>query len=165
MKIGEVARASGTPVKTIRYYEGEGLLPPPPRTSSRYRIFGLEDLARLQFIRKAKRLGLSLTEIKGILRLYERNEPTCSHVRMLLDQKLSQVTAALNDLQQFRDELLQLRERAGTLRDCRPTGARICGIIEETALVALNENTQAVTWLRPSSKAGNVNLQKTGDAR
>ncbi len=66
MKIGELARATGTNAKTIRFYEAYGLMPDPPRTTSGYRSYSAESVSRLDFILKAKRLGLSLHEILGI---------------------------------------------------------------------------------------------------
>ena len=130
MNIGELAKTTGVGSKTIRYYEAEGLIPQPIRTHAGYRVYRQSDVERLLFIKKGKRLGLSLREIKGILQLHDRQEPTCMHVRSLLDAKLSQVEAAIKDLQEFRDELLDLRDSAGKLEDCRPYGGQICGIIE-----------------------------------
>ena len=65
MKIGELARSTGATVKTIRFYEDAGLMPAAPRTESGYRIYGTEAVERLEFIRKAKRLGMSLDHIGG----------------------------------------------------------------------------------------------------
>lgn len=149
MKIGELARATGFKDKTIRYYERQGLLPDPERTPSGYREYGPEGIDRLAFIRKAKRLGLSLEDIKSILLIHDRSEATCLHVRSLLDEKLAQADAALKDLQRFRVELSGIRERAGGVEDCRPSGGRICGIIENTAFVA---SDKALEWLRPGAK-------------
>ena len=146
MRIGELAEATGLTTKTIRFYEGEGLLPNPDRTPSGYRVYDLGDTARLEFIRKAKRLGLSLEEVKGILHLHNRGEPTCVHVRSLLDGKLAQVDKALEDLKEFRAELAWLRDEAGVLEDCRPSGGRICGIIERAGLSVSNET---LAWMEP----------------
>ncbi|MCI0438955.1 MAG: heavy metal-responsive transcriptional regulator [Chloroflexi bacterium] len=131
MKIGELANATGLTAKTIRFYEDEGLLPPAPRTSSGYRIYGDEDVVRLEFVRKAKRLGLTLEDIKSILRLHDSSEPTCAHVRSLLDEKLAEVDRAIADLQRFRAALSDIRDRAGDIVDCRPEGGVICSIIED----------------------------------
>jgi DNA-binding transcriptional MerR regulator len=130
MNIGELAKATGLTTKTIRFYEEAGVLPGPPRTLSGYRVYRVEDIPRLEFIRKARRLGLSLEEVRGILGLHDRSEPTCLHVRSLLEEKLAQVERALEDLQGLRAELAQLRDQAGTMEDCRPSGGGICGIIE-----------------------------------
>lgn len=144
MKIGEVAKATGLTTKTIRFYEAEGLLPDSARRPSGYREFGVDAIDRLEFIRKAKRLGLSLDEIKGILQVHDLDEPTCIHVRSLLDEKVAQVEKALRDLQEFRAELTQLRDEAGTLEDCRTEGGRICGIIESTGLRLSDD---ALAWI------------------
>lgn len=130
MKIGELATATGLTAKTIRFYEDAGLLPPAPRTSSGYRIYGGGDVARLEFVRKAKRLGLTLGDIKGILRLHDRSEPTCAHVRSLLDDKLAEADRAIADLQRFRAALAEIRDRADDIVDCRSEGGGICTIIE-----------------------------------
>ena len=144
MRIGELARAVGLTAITIRYYESVGLLPRPERTSSNYRVYGAEHVERLQFVTKAKRLGLSLEEIKGIFQLHNRQEATCVHVRTLLEAKLEQVDALVRELVEFRRELAHLRDTAGTMEDCRPSGGQICGIIERGEV---GVSVQALTWL------------------
>ena len=141
MKIGELARATGLTTKTIRFYEDQALLPEPPRTVSGYRVYRPGDVGRLELIRKAKRLGLSLEEIKGVLQLHDLREPTCVHVRSLLEQKLAQVEQAIADLRAFRDELAGLKDESGTLDDCAPSGGEICSIIEASGMPGLRANT------------------------
>jgi MerR family copper efflux transcriptional regulator len=134
MRIGELAGSTGQTPKTIRFYEAEGLMPDPPRTPSGYRVYGDEDIERLRFIGMAKRLGLSLGEIGGILRLHDRREPTCGHVRSLLDEKLAQIERALAELQAFRSEISRLKDETGDQTDCRSSGGGICSIIEESGI-------------------------------
>ncbi len=67
MKIGDVARLSGLPVKRIRYYERRGLLEPATRSEAGYRVYGAEEVARLEFIKRAKLLGLTLKEIRELV--------------------------------------------------------------------------------------------------
>ncbi|MBI4311783.1 MAG: heavy metal-responsive transcriptional regulator [Chloroflexi bacterium] len=134
MNIGEVAELTGVPARTIRYYEAEGLLPAPHRGENGYRSYGAGDAERLLFVKKARLLGLSLREIKGILLLHDQQRPTCVHVRSLLDAKLAEVDSAIAQLQSFKRELEALRGSAGAVEDCRPVGGRICGIIEQTLL-------------------------------
>lgn len=67
MTIGEVARRSGFTIKALRFYERQGLLPPCGRTSSGYRLYGEADLHRLEFIRQAKALGLTLGAIRDLV--------------------------------------------------------------------------------------------------
>ena len=68
LKIGQLARAAGVNVETIRYYERRGLLPEPPRTRSGYREYPESDVARLGFIRRAQELGFTLKEVKELIR-------------------------------------------------------------------------------------------------
>ncbi|MCH8974723.1 MAG: heavy metal-responsive transcriptional regulator [Chloroflexi bacterium] len=144
MKIGDLARAVGTTVKTIRFYEDAGLIRAAPRTESGYRIYEKADVERLGFIRSAKRLGMSLEEIRGVLQLHDLNEPTCVHVRALLDDKIARIELALKELRDFRRDLASLRDKAGDLEDCCPTGGNICGIVERSE-VTLDE--ASLTWL------------------
>lgn len=146
MKIGELAKATGLSAKTIRFYEGEGLIPDPPRTGSGYRSYSTPDADRLVFILKAKRLGLSLDEIKGILQLHDGSEPTCVHVRSLLDEKVAQVETAIQDLLGFKEELESLRDQSTSLVDCRPSGGNICSIIEQSGIVVAQAS---LGWAEP----------------
>ena len=150
MKIGELARVTGLSSKTIRYYEAEGLIPEPPRTGSGYRAYSEPDIARLGFVIKAKRLGLSLDEIKGILKLHDRSEPTCMHVRSLLDEKVAQIETAIKDLLGFKQDLELLRDQATSQVDCRPMGGNICSIIEDSGIKA---TPSSLGWAEPLGRA------------
>ncbi len=146
MKIGELAKATGLSTKTIRFYEDQGLIPDPPRTDAGYRAYAEPDVARLEFILKAKRLGLSLEEIKGILQLHDRSEPTCVHVRFLLEEKIAQIKTVIQDLLGFKGELEMLRDTATTLVDCRPLGGNICSIIEQSGIKV---SPSSLGWAEP----------------
>ena len=130
MKIGELANATGLTTKTIRYYELNRLLEEPRRTDSGYRLYDSEDVERLEFIKKAKSLGLSLEEIRDILLLYEQRQSPCVHVLALLDRKLAQVDKMISELDEFRRELLRLRMESQVRLEQLPEESRICGIIE-----------------------------------
>ncbi len=130
MKIGELAKATGLTTKTIRYYELTRLLEEPRRTDSGYRLYTSQDVERLEFIKKAKNLGLSLEEIREILVLYEQRLSPCVHVLALLDRKLEQVNNMISELDEFRRELLRLRIESQVRLEQLPEESRICGIIE-----------------------------------
>ena len=115
MKIGELARRTGTTTKTIRYYEDIGLLPEPARTRNGYRDYGDEAVDRLSFIRDAQATGLSLTEIDSILDLRSRGETTCEHVTELLGRHLAALDDHIERLQTTRSKLAELTERANRL--------------------------------------------------
>ena len=67
MTIGGLARAAATKVKTVRYHERIGLLPPPPRTQANYRSYGTAELAHMSFIRRARGLGSTAEQVRALL--------------------------------------------------------------------------------------------------
>ena len=91
MKIGELARAAGVPIDTVRYYERQGLLPLPARTASGYRQYGHDDAARLRFVRRAKALGFTLEEIRELLSLSARREADMAGMKAAAMQKLADI--------------------------------------------------------------------------
>ena len=143
MKIGELGKATNLSTKTIRFYESEGLISDPPRTNSGYRTYVDSDVARLEFILKAKRLGLSLDEIRGILRLHDRSEPTCVHVRSVLEEKMAQIETVIQDLLGLKEELQSLEDHTTSMVDCRPQGGNICSIIEDSGI---NVAQSSLAW-------------------
>ena len=80
MKIGELAKATGTKVETVRYYETAGLLPPPARTHANYRDYDLAHLERLMFIRRSRDLGFTLKSLRELLKLADDNDESCDAV-------------------------------------------------------------------------------------
>ncbi len=129
MRIGEVAKISGVPVKTIRYYEEIGLLDVPSRSQSGYRDYGPEVIERLGFIRASQAFGLSLGEIREITAYRDRGEVPCAHVLELLRRRSAEIDERIEELQQARSVLDSLVARARKLRpqDCLPSG--VCHLI------------------------------------
>jgi len=125
MKISELARATRTPVGTIRHYEREGLLPEPPRQQDNgYRRYGPADVERLGLIRQARALDMSLGEIRVLLALHDTPQAPCDAVNALLDAHIGHVSARILELQQLEARLQQLRAR------CEQAGdAGHCGIL------------------------------------
>jgi len=127
---GDVAKALSIGVQTLHYYEREGLIPPPRRSGSGYRLYSPELIERVRFIRKAQALGLPLEEVRDLLRLAERGASPCGRVQAALAAKLHEVDERLLELQGFRDELAKLVHEAPVLRESgAPT--RLCAIVEE----------------------------------
>lgn len=108
MRTGDLAAASGTTAKTIRFYEQSGLLPAPPRTPAGYRDYPPETVTRLSFIRSAQTAGLSLAEIGAVLAVRDRGEPPCAHVTGLLRDHLAETEQRLADLAATRATLSDL---------------------------------------------------------
>src|SRR5260370_8226808 len=104
-KIGQVAQETGLSIDTIRFYEKQGLLKRSPRTEGGFRLFALSDIETLKFVRKAQELGFSLNEIRELLILRSDHVPACSHVKELLDQKLTAVEQKITKLQSLEPRL------------------------------------------------------------
>lgn len=108
MRIGELARRAGVGVDTVRYYEREGILPPADRADSGYRRYRPEDVARLQFVRRAKALGFTLTEIAELLALSGQRGADMEAVRTAAETRLADVNAKLAELERIRAGLQTL---------------------------------------------------------
>jgi MerR family transcriptional regulator, copper efflux regulator len=104
--IGELAARAGITRDALRYYERLGVIPRAPRTSGGFRVYSADVLTRLRFIKQAQRQGLTLAEIRELLRLDKsRGASQCRTVQLLLQRKLADVDARLTELQEFRRTL------------------------------------------------------------
>ena len=120
MQIGELAQRSGLSVKTLRYYEEIGVLAPPARTASGYRDYDDDTVGRLQFVRAAQAVGLTLGEIREVIAFRERGEAPCGHVLDVILHHVAEVDCRIAELQRLRADLDRLARRARTLdpADC-----------------------------------------------
>jgi DNA-binding transcriptional MerR regulator len=105
MKIGELARRVGLPIDTVRYYERNGLLPPPARRASGYREYEEADIPRLRFVLRAKHLGFSLIEIRELLELSDEHVGNVGNLKAAATAKLAEVEERLGQLTRIRDAL------------------------------------------------------------
>lgn len=104
-RIGSVARESGLPIKTIRYYDELGLLKTFGRTEGNYRLFNSDVFSRLRFIKRAQGLGLSLLEVKEFLKVHDQGDLPCDHIKVKLGDKLLQIEQQIQKLQILKQEL------------------------------------------------------------
>jgi DNA-binding transcriptional MerR regulator len=133
MRIGELAQRTGTTTKTIRYYEDIGLIPEPSRDSNDYRDYSPDAVDRLDFIRDAQATGLTLTEIGSILDLRSQGETTCDHVIDLLERHMVALDRHIENLQQTREQLASLTERARQLNPANCVDPIRCQTITDVA--------------------------------
>jgi Cd(II)/Pb(II)-responsive transcriptional regulator len=133
MRIGELSRATGVSVDTLRYYEREQLLTAPLRSGSNYRMYDTGHLEQVRFIRHCRSLDISLDEIRQLLSLRRQPRRSCLSVNALLDLKLTQLDQRIAELQQLQHELQMLRGRCSV-----PVTAEDCGILQ-----SLNAAAQA----------------------
>jgi MerR family copper efflux transcriptional regulator len=101
LTIGAVARGAGVGVDTIRYYEREGLLPPPRRRGSGYRDYDHEAVERLKFIRRAKALGFALEDIRELLALSADHERGVRGVKQRAEAKLAEIEQRIAEMQRM----------------------------------------------------------------
>ena len=113
--IAEVARRSGFPASTLRYYEDVGLVPAAGRTDAGYRVYDDRSLAKLAFVARAKQLGCTLDEIADLVTAWEgeRCEPVQDRLRGLVESKIADTQTRLGEMVAF---TAQLHEAAAALR-------------------------------------------------
>lgn len=121
LTIGELARATGTKVETIRYYERIGLLDAPGRTPGNYRAYDGIHLNRLSFIRRSRDLGFSLEQVRALLDLADQKDRPCEAVDKIATFHLAEVERKIADLTALRQELRDMVRQCGhgAVRDCR----------------------------------------------
>ena len=124
--IGAVARRVGIRTSAVRYYESQGILPPSRRLPNGYRVYEDDAVSSLRFIRRAQALGITLSEVKQLLRLAEQGKKPCPRVRELARQHLREVNAKMGELTALRSQLYRLlRSKAVSHRR-----GEVCPMIE-----------------------------------
>ena len=124
LKIGELAKVTGCQVVTIRYYEKEGLLHRPERTSANYRLYEEEDAERLRFIRRCRLHGMNLAEIRDLLAFKDNPTVSCAWINDLVERHIADVEAQIASLEHLKTHLEALR------RTCNGHQTHGCGIID-----------------------------------
>ena len=121
LSIGDLARRSATKVQTIRYYEQEGLMPVPPRSSGGQRRYEEFDAQRLDFIRHARELGFPLDAVRELLLLSDRPDQSCESVDRVAREVLADVEAKIQRLLSLQKELRRMirQGRHGKISECR----------------------------------------------
>jgi DNA-binding transcriptional MerR regulator len=121
LSIGALSERTGVKVPTIRYYEGVGLLPEPPRTESNRRTYGPEDIRRLRFIRHARELGFEVEDIRQLLALSSDPQRPCGEVDAIARKHLAEIESKIARLEGLRAEVRRMVEQcaSGEIKDCR----------------------------------------------
>ena len=124
MNIGEAAKLSNLTVKTVRYYADIGLVRPLKNNSTGYRDFSEDDLARLQFVAKARKFNFSIQECEELLSLYSDKNRSSKEVKALTLDKISEIDAKLIELKDLRRQLSFLA------KNCKGNDRPECPILE-----------------------------------
>jgi Cu(I)-responsive transcriptional regulator len=126
MNIGEVARRSGLPAKTIRYYEDIGLVTP-VRSANGYRAFRESDIHKLAFLGRARALGFTIEDCRTLLALWEDKNRASADVRRVAVDHLDRIEDKIAALQGMRDTLSDL------VRTCHGDDRPDCPILRDLA--------------------------------
>lgn len=134
LTIGEVSEKTGLPVKRIHYYERRGLVEPASRSEAGYRLYTEEEVAKLEFVKRAKLLGLTLEEIVELVSAAEGcNEGQIfPRIEEVLEEKLLETERKMAELAAFRENLLYYRGRLSRIDLAQSCGeeASFCGCLE-----------------------------------
>ena len=110
LTIGQLAASTGVPPKTIRYYEEAEVLPPPQRSESRYRLYTDIDVRRLQLIRRARLLDMSLAEVRELVdwASSETCEDFQGRFQEVVRRKIDEVDGRIAELARLKQDLQRL---------------------------------------------------------
>ncbi|KAJ55947.1 transcriptional regulator [Actibacterium mucosum KCTC 23349] len=126
MNISQAAKRAGVPAKTIRYYEDIGLITP-ARGANGYRDFSDQDLHRLAFLARARRLGFSIEQCRALLELYADRNRASAEVKAVAQTHLAEIDAKLAEMQAMRATL------AALVHSCAGDNRPDCPILSDLA--------------------------------
>ena len=128
--IGTLSAETGVNIETIRYYEKIGLIPAPPRTEGRQRVYDGTHLKRLTFIRRSRELGFSLDEIRALLGLVRGGDLSCAEVKTMTEQHVTDIRRKVKDLKKLERVLTELAAkcRGNAVPDCPILDALSAGV-------------------------------------
>jgi DNA-binding transcriptional MerR regulator len=119
-KIGKLAELAHCQPVTIRYYEKEGLLERPRRSENGYREFSQEDLERLKFIRHCRDHGISLADVKVLIKLQKAPEGDCAPVGRMVSGLINQLDEQIKSIKRLKKNLVDLKGlcHGGNIANC-----------------------------------------------
>lgn len=142
LSIGEMSRRTGCHIETIRYYERVGLLPAPPRTPGGQRAYDLSHFKRLTFVCRGRALGMTLDEIRELLRLVDSGDYTCAQVYEMTLAHLAAVRRKIADLRRLEQTF------AGMAARCERGETPACPVID----ILFDARSDALTDGRAASR-------------
>lgn len=129
--IGKASSLTGVSAKMIRYYEEIGVLKKASRTDAGYRLYNQAHIQQLGFIRRARNLGFSMTEIQSLLKFWLDTDRESRNVKQLALSHLQEINAKILELEQMREVLQELADK------CDGDDNPDCPILEGLAQLSL----------------------------
>ncbi|MDX2288002.1 MAG: helix-turn-helix domain-containing protein [Hyphomicrobiaceae bacterium] len=142
--IGVLSAQTGVNIETIRYYEREGLLPSPARSTGGRRVYAEDDVKRLRFLRRCRELGFSLSDARSLLSLAERDAATCAEVKTVVSKHLRDVRSKLAELRGLETALAAMETA------CPGSDSTDCPILDALNLATSAEYDAAGPRSRPA---------------
>ena len=130
MYVTDLATAPGIAPDTLRYYTKIGLLKPARDPENRYHVFNTSDGDRLKFIRAAKGLGYTLSDIRKIFADANSDQSACPRARALIEKHLKETDERLAELTALRERMASALSAWEKLPDSQPTSESVCALIE-----------------------------------
>ena len=127
MNIGLASKLSGLTIKTVRYYADIGIVNPNRNSKTGYRSYSSDDVARLQFVRKARHFNFSIDECRELLSLYQDKNRSSKEVKRLTTEKILEIDNKLKELNSLRDQLKHL------VSSCQGNDRPDCPILDALA--------------------------------
>jgi len=124
LNIGKAAKLSNLTVKTVRYYADIGLVSPVKNNNTGYRDFSEDDVARLQFVSKARKFNFSIQECEELLSLYSDKNRSSREVKALTLEKISEIDVKLLELKDLKKQLSFLAD------NCKGNDRPDCPILD-----------------------------------
>ena len=158
LTIGQLSELAGVPRKTIRYYEGVGVLPPPGRSDARYRLYSDIDVRRVELVRRARALDMGLDEVRELVEWAGTGSCNDFQERFqgVLHRKLEDVDQRLADLEHLKQDLQRLgahfemsqkeADAGHTMLECSPETCTCLGAAEKDP----NQLQEVKSWLNRS---------------
>jgi len=128
--IRELSQTTGVSTQTIRYYERIHLLPPAKRAANGYRIYREPDIERLQFIRRARALDFTLSEIGEILALRDHHEAPCRYVLDVMQRRIEVIEERIRDMERLKVEVKALYETGQQMPEDVDMRMCVCHLIQ-----------------------------------
>jgi len=124
LTVSGLASEVGTSADTLRYYERIGLLAPPSRSAGGYRLYDLEAVERVRFIKRAQRFGLRLADIANLISVQEKGLCPCGGTRRLLEARMAELDEEMSALRRLRRDIVDMLEEGRSGED---DGVSACG--------------------------------------
>ena len=124
LKRAELSKVTGCHLETVRYYEKTGMMPDPRRSKTGYRLYDETHVSRLRFILRARELGFSIEDIRGLLTLIDGQLQTCSEVKQRTESHLADVRTKIDDQKRIEQVL------AETAAQCSVADVPECPVLE-----------------------------------